>query len=210
MLKKQAGLRSKQTCVQGARITTAKLDQSELCFLWNGALRSYRITQDGREITTDLTRSTNSWRFVGICSKLHHLEALTDCEYVSLDAKAAAHLLLSNPDQLEPVLCQVLEKFEQSHQQLEDLTCNDVTTRLARVLSELCEDFGETDGASVHLTLPMSQDRLASMVSASRPTVNISLRQLRSLGLLTYAQGRIQILEPDRLRSVWEDPTVMC
>jgi len=73
-----------------------------------------------------------------------------------------------------------------------------VRHRVVRRLLELCDDQAQpSDGASIGL--PITQDDLAGLVGATRPTVNQVLRSLESEQALRLHRGRIEVLDQSAL-----------
>lgn len=74
--------------------------------------------------------------------------------------------------------------------------------RLAQLLLDLAEKYGQPagPGPALVLTLPLSQDELASLVSTSRATVTRALHDWRGRGLIQTRTRRITITDPASLR----------
>jgi CRP/FNR family transcriptional regulator, cyclic AMP receptor protein len=72
--------------------------------------------------------------------------------------------------------------------------------RVAARLIELAERFGATgtDGA-IEVTLPISQDELASWSASSLESTGRALRTLRGLGLIETSRRRLTVLDLDGL-----------
>jgi CRP-like cAMP-binding protein len=80
---------------------------------------------------------------------------------------------------------------------MQSTACNaihSVEQRLARWLLMAQDRIEATD-------FPMTQEFLAMMLGASRPTVTIVAGTLQSAGLITYHRGHITILDRERLES---------
>ena len=83
---------------------------------------------------------------------------------------------------------------------------HDTTGRVAARLLELADRFGKPAGDAAHpsavmIALPLSQDELASWISASREAVSKSLGALRAEGLIRTSRLRVIVLDPDALRT---------
>ena len=78
----------------------------------------------------------------------------------------------------------------------ESLALFDVFGRLARRLLELADRYGRGQ----EIDLDLSQTDLASLVGATRETVNRALAAFRQQGLIDVHDHRIVILQPDLLR----------
>ena len=75
--------------------------------------------------------------------------------------------------------------------QLEETLTLNVGIRIARRLLTLCDDFGEE--------IEITQEQLATYVSAARESVNRHLRVWQRAGLIDIKRGRIIVLKPDAL-----------
>ena len=73
-------------------------------------------------------------------------------------------------------------------------------TRVLRRLVDLCAVYAGPAGAGrERLTVPLTQDELATMAGTSRPTVNRALRQAEDAGHLHLGRGRIVVRDVDAL-----------
>lgn len=70
-----------------------------------------------------------------------------------------------------------------------------VEQRVWRCLSELATAFGGSDDEIV--VIPVTQDDIAQMVGATRPTVNRLLRAAEAAGTVELARGRVEVLDRD-------------
>ena len=71
-----------------------------------------------------------------------------------------------------------------------------VEVRLARRLIALAESYPGGDEA---VTLPLTQEDLASMAGTTRPTANRILKELEDGGVIAIGRGRIEITDPAAL-----------
>jgi CRP/FNR family transcriptional regulator, cyclic AMP receptor protein len=72
--------------------------------------------------------------------------------------------------------------------------------RIAWRLLELADRFGEPVPEGLEVSLPLSQDQLASWCGASREAAVRSLRALRALGIISTGRRRVTIRDLDGLR----------
>lgn len=71
-----------------------------------------------------------------------------------------------------------------------------VETRLLRRLLSLAESYGSSDGT---ITIPLTQDDIATMAGTTRPTANRVLKGIEDDGVIAMARGRIEVLDLDDL-----------
>jgi len=89
-----------------------------------------------------------------------------------------------------------------STQQVSSLTLLDTPGRLARKLLELARDHGQVEPTGVRINLTLTQSDLASLIGATRESVNKALGSFRRRGLILTHAGHITIVDPDALREL--------
>ncbi len=89
-------------------------------------------------------------------------------------------------------------------EQIGDLAFLDLAGRLAKLLLQLAEKHGQTQGGVLHRRL--TQSDLAAMIGASRPAVNRALQSLAARGLITLHGHTITLRDVAGLRRRAELP----
>jgi CRP/FNR family cyclic AMP-dependent transcriptional regulator len=80
----------------------------------------------------------------------------------------------------------LVERVRSIARRLEAMTFQDVLGRLAYELLSLAERSGQPSDKGVEITIPLTQVDLATMVGATRESVNKSVSILRSKGLIDF------------------------
>jgi CRP/FNR family cyclic AMP-dependent transcriptional regulator len=83
-----------------------------------------------------------------------------------------------------------------------DFSGSDVSTRVARVLLQLVESYGKTEGNQAALSAPLTQPEIASLAAASPPAAHRVLRELRERGIVATGYRSISVTDLDRLRKL--------
>lgn len=86
--------------------------------------------------------------------------------------------------------------------QVGNLALRDVPSRLARKLLELAQGHGRIDADGVRIDLPLTQSDLASLIGATRESINKTLSHFKREGIIRLDQNQITILDPDALREI--------
>lgn len=86
--------------------------------------------------------------------------------------------------------------------QVGNLALLDVPSRLARKLLELAQNHGQVEAEGVRVNLTLTQSELASMIGATRESINKALGNFKRQGLIRMEQGHIIIVDPDLLREI--------
>lgn len=95
---------------------------------------------------------------------------------------------------------QIGDRLKKVESRVEDLVFRTVRTRVARMLGELAEDFGCNENGHRVIDIPITQSELATLVGATRQTVNQTLQEFSSEGLIGRDHRRIVLLAPERLQ----------
>lgn len=101
---------------------------------------------------------------------------------------------------------QIGDRLKRIETRIEDLVFRNVRTRVARMLGELSEDFGQVENGHRVIDIPITQSELATLVGATRQTVNQTLRELSDEGLIGRDNRRIVVLRPELLSRVAAAP----
>jgi CRP-like cAMP-binding protein len=75
--------------------------------------------------------------------------------------------------------------------------------RLSRRLLELTDTYmtpGTTPGSDAPVSIPLTQEELASLAGTSRPTINRALQDLVQAGIVVVRRGSVDVLDEARLR----------
>jgi len=89
-----------------------------------------------------------------------------------------------------------------STRQLDSLSMASVPTRLARKLLELADQHGLTEGHETRIAVALTQSELASLLGATRESVNKALGQFKRQGLIRQEEGQLIIVDRAALRGL--------
>jgi CRP-like cAMP-binding protein len=109
-------------------------------------------------------------------------------------------LLRERPAILEAVLVALARMVRRETDDLADLASLSVSGRLAKRLLDLAESHGQDSEGAIEIGLAVTQEELASMVGATRASVNQLLGSFEDLGAISRRGRRIAILRPELLR----------
>ena len=125
------------------------------------------------------------------------VDALDDLSVLALDRVTFDRLRHRRP-KLEAVLTEALvEEVRRLTHCLTEAYHLPATERVTRRLVELAGVYGS--GSRGPVTIPLTQEELAELTGATRPTVNRVLRSLENDGLIEHQRGRLRLLDVDAL-----------
>jgi CRP-like cAMP-binding protein len=165
-----------------------------------GLVRIFRLDESGAEI---------SFGYIGPGEVFGELSAFSELPRESfavavqsstirkLPRAAFEKLVRARPERVFEVTRQISERLKRIESRLEHLAFRDVRARLGSILLELAHDFGVRDGTRTRIDLPLTQSELATLIGATRQTVNATLAEFRKAELLKREGGRLVIVDPD-------------
>ncbi len=166
-------------------------------FLQDGAVRVYRIAEDGHETSLGYVAPGEIFGIPIL------LRREPDDRFASAVCRSIVwriprdpfrRWIASRPCFAVALGAQLERRLRRLEERVDDLAARDVRQRVLRALRELSNAFGRPDGdGSVTLDLPLTQAELASLVGSTRQTVNASLRALLAERVLRR-EGRRLVL----------------
>lgn len=99
------------------------------------------------------------------------------------------------------MLASLSRRLRRTDRLVHDAAFSDVRTRVTRLLVELAETRGKPGEGGIVIGPRLTQGDLASMVGATRESINKCLRYYTAEGLVRHERGRILLLNIDRLRA---------
>jgi CRP-like cAMP-binding protein len=170
----------------------------QLYFLLSGTVRLYKLYGDYKEATTALLKDA------GVFGKLDLVEgrwqdvfaeAVTEARVASIQKASIERVIKGDPGFALKLFSSFSERLRQSDEVIESLLHREVSTRLATLLVNLGDRFGEDDLIDVRLT---HQD-LANMIASTREAVSKVMSELQRDGVIETRNRRIAILDRDAL-----------
>jgi CRP-like cAMP-binding protein len=118
-----------------------------------------------------------------------------------LQRDAFRQFLAEHPEVATKLLGTVSQYLRRNAELIQDATFLDVPARLARVLLELAAPAaGEVPEPGAVIADKIKQGELASLVGATRESVNKWLGTFEKQGLIRYDKGQITLLRPSGLK----------
>jgi CRP/FNR family transcriptional regulator len=170
----------------------------QLYFLLSGAVRLYKIYGDYKEATTALLKDS------GVFGKLSLVEgrwqdvfaeAVTETRVASIQKASLERVIKSDSAFALRLFSSLSERLRQSDEVIESLLHREVSTRLATLLVNLGERFGEDDRAGVLIDVRLTHQDLANMIASTREAVSKVMSELQRDGVIEIRSRRIAILD---------------
>ena len=126
--------------------------------------------------------------------------ALEPAEVFVLNRSDFLSFLKNNEHAIQSILYSLSMRLRKTDDLLEDTCFLNISSRFAKKLVELAEIYGRQEAGAILIDLRLTQKDLASMVGATRESINKELRGLREKGLVSISEGAIRIHDMARLK----------
>ncbi|MDO4784807.1 MAG: Crp/Fnr family transcriptional regulator [Propionibacteriaceae bacterium] len=126
--------------------------------------------------------------------------AVTAVELARLPQDALRELMARHPSLTAAFIHQLVDRLRRADLVITGLSLNDVPGRVAAMLLHLADAVGEPRPEGILVAHELTQSELAAMVGATRETVNRTLTDLASRGIIDNGFRRLTIRDLARLR----------
>jgi CRP-like cAMP-binding protein len=174
----------------------------QLYFLLSGTVRLYKIYGDYKEATTALLKDE------GVFGKLNLVEgrwqdvfaeAVTEARVAGIQKASIEQVIKGDPGFALKLFSSFSERLRQSDEVIESLLHREVSTRLATLLINLGERFGEENGVGVLIDVRLTHQDLANMIASTREAVSKVMSEFQRDGLIESRNRRVVIINWDLL-----------
>jgi CRP-like cAMP-binding protein len=186
----------------GGLIFSPSASPRSLHVLATGLARRYRLSEAGAETGLGYVAPGEIFEELSAFSDLPRecfAEAVRPSSVWKIPLDAFRHALERNPSLAVPLARRMALRLRRLETRVEDLVHRPVRNRLARALTELARDLGSRHGEHVAIDVPITQSEIATLIGATRQTVNEALGELTRDGLLARDRRRLVLLAPERL-----------
>lgn len=168
----------------------------------SGAINVHRVTPDGREQMIHLFRPFSSFAEVALSSTEQYpadAVAVQPSQVLLVQRRPLRDLIQRNPDIAFHIILSMSVHLRHLVQLLEDQKFTDIESRLA---NWLLRQASTAEGEVRVVTLDTSKKLLANQLGVASETLSRALARFREAGWIQVAGPRIEIHQPEALRSV--------
>jgi CRP/FNR family transcriptional regulator, global nitrogen regulator len=168
----------------------------QLYFLFEGTVRLYKIYGGYKEATVavlqdggvfgGLSLEEGGWQSV-------FAEAVTEARVARVRKSVLNEAVRRSPDFATKLFYSFSDRLRQSDEVIESLLEREVSARLATLLANLGDRFGEANGSGTLLTMRLTHQDLANMIVSTREAVSKVMSEFQREGLIEVRDRRIAI-----------------
>lgn len=175
----------------------------QLYFVTSGVIRLYKIYGEYKEATTALLKDGGMFGKISLVEGRWQdvfAEAVTEATVASVQKASIEQVIKSRPEFALKLFSSLSERLRQSDEVIESLLHREVSTRLATLLLNLGERFGEENGRDgTILDVRLTHQDLANMIASTREAVSKVMSEFQREGHIEAKNRKITIVNKDAL-----------
>jgi CRP-like cAMP-binding protein len=188
---------------KGATLLTEGDTSDRVVVVTEGRVKVSYFTEDGREVMLAVRGAGDLLGELSAFDGEPHsatAEALEEVGTLTLSRAAFAKWLEEYPRVALLLLEMLTHRLRDADVKRVEFTAYDTVGRVARRLVELSDRFGEQSEDGTLISLPLSQEELASWTGCSREAASKALQALRKRGLIETRRRAVTVLDEEGLR----------
>src|SRR4028119_1092869 len=191
----EAGVRAAERVCRARDLIFAPGDPGgQLYFLLEGTVRLYKIYGEYKEATVALLKDRGVFGELSLdegSRQTCFAETLTEARVAVVRKRVLVETIKSHPTFATKLLFSFSDRLRQSDEAIESLLSREVSARLARLLLNLGERFGETNGSGTLIDVRLTHQDLANMIVSTREAVSKVMSEFQRAGLIEVRNRRI-------------------
>ncbi len=167
-----------------------------LYFVLSGTVRLYKIYGDYKEATVALLKEGGVFGELSLQEgpgQTVFAHASTDARVAVVQKSVLVEVVKRDPEIVIKLFSSLSERLKQSEDVMDSLLERKVSARLAKLLQNLGDRFGETNGFTTVLDMHLTHQDLANMIVSTREAVAKAMSEFQRDGLIEVRNRKIAI-----------------
>ena len=123
--------------------------------------------------------------------------AITDAKLCILKKENLEKILIKNPEISLKIIQEMADRINSAENLAQTLATRDVEARLATVLIEFMNKYGQKKEEGIYINLPLNREQIANYCGITRETVSRRLSKFDKLGIIKL-QGNKGLIVKDK------------
>ena len=185
-------------------ILEAEEEPEGVFFIKSGYVRSYSISEEGREFTLNIykpgTYFPATWALAEV-PNTYFFEAMTTVELAKAPKEELIGFLRTNPEMLMDLTRRLLVGLNGLLVRIEHLLSKDAYHKVASALFMAGRRFGRKDGkGKIVVELPLTHQDIADLSYLTRETTSLEMKKLEKKGLVAKRKRLLVIKDMGKLK----------
>jgi CRP-like cAMP-binding protein len=127
--------------------------------------------------------------------------ALEDSVLIMLKGEDWRKLIVSRPTIALTVLKTLSARLRRANKEIEALSFNNVLGRIAQILLDLSDRYGEKTDEGIRIQMSLSHKELAEMAGTAREVISRVISRFRRIGCVSFFDNKLTITDREKLKS---------
>jgi CRP-like cAMP-binding protein len=175
-----------------------------LYFINEGKIKLYKYTKDGKEQILHILSEGDFFGELELIKPSKYRfnsKAIVGSKICTLTKDEMKDIMMANPEIGIKVLETVGERLSKVENLVQNLATNDVDSRMAYLITDLIEKYGENIGDNISIKLPLSREDMANYIGVTRETISRKLKKFEDENLIKIVGTKnIIILDEEGLK----------
>ena len=173
--------------IKGDVIFTEGNLANTLYFINEGQIKLYKYTKDGKE---QILHVLSEGDFFGELDLIKPSEygfnskTIVDSKICTLTKEEMKDIMMRKPEIGIKLLETVGERLSKVESLVQSLATNDVDSRMAYLLIDLMDKYGEITEKNISIKLPLSREEMANYIGVTRETISRKLKKFEDEKLI--------------------------
>jgi CRP-like cAMP-binding protein len=182
-----------------------------LYFVLSGTVRLYKLYGDYKEATVALLKGGDLFGELSLregAGQTVFAHALTDVRVAVIRKFVLAEILKREPELVMKLFSSLFKRLKQSEEVIDRLLDREVLARLGKLLQNLGDRFGESNGFATVLDIRLAHQDLANMIASTREAVSKVMSEFQRDGLIEVRNRNIAISPLMARKTLGSSPSI--
>lgn len=178
------------------------LDANDLFIIHKGIVKTYKSTQDGKELVTGIHKEGEFIGFLPLIENVPYNEsavALEPTEVYLIPKDDFNTLLYTNHEVARNFIRLLSNDLYETEERLMEMAYQSVRQRVARALLILCSQICSSENGK---TITLARKDISGMVGTATESLNRTLADFKEEGLISLSDSGIRILDKKKMERV--------
>ena len=176
----------------------------QIYFINGGRVKTSKVTRDGKELTLAYRGAGQVFGELAVVDgspREEMAEAMKNAIITELPVEVFRDLLHSDAKLCFAFMAEMGRRRKQLETKLEHLVFKDVQAKLAALLLELSEEYGQETEDGLQIGLKITHQEMANLIGSTRETISLTLAQFKKKGLLNMNGRTVVLLDFEGLKA---------
>lgn len=175
-----------------------------LYFVNEGQIKLYKYTKDGKEQILYILSEGDFFGELDLIKPSKYrfnARAIVDAKLCTLTKDEMKEAMMRKPEIGIKLLETVRERLSKAEELVRNLATKDVDSRMAYLITDLMNSYGENIGNTISIKLPISRGDIANYIGVTPETISRKLKKFEDEELIKIVgRKNITILDEERLK----------